>query len=63
MSIEQQKYVRYSENIEVRQENEDEDLQEIRASFARGRTVAYEKHRHAVRDAHVFGFDFDTELA
>lgn len=53
MSNEQEKYVRYSENVEVKQENEDEDVQEIRNSFARGRMAAYEKHRHAVRDAHA----------
>lgn len=53
MINEQGKYIRYSENIEVKQENEDEDVKEIRASFARGRTAAYEKHRHAVRDAHA----------
>lgn len=53
MSDEQKNYVRYSENVEVKQENEDEDVREIRASFARGRMAAYEKHRHAVRDAHA----------
>ena len=36
MENEQEKYVRYTENVEVKQENEDEDVQEIRASFARG---------------------------
>ena len=53
MSNEKDKYVRYTESIEVKQENEDEDVKEIRASFARGRMAAYEKHRHAVRDAHA----------
>lgn len=53
MTNEQGKYIRYSENVEVKQENEDEDIQKIRESFARGRTAAYEKHRHAVRDAHA----------
>lgn len=53
MSDELKNYVRYSENVEVKQENEDEDVKEIRASFARGRIAAYEKHRHAVRDAHA----------
>ena len=53
MSNEKDKYVRYTESIEVKQENEDEDVNEIRASFARGRMAAYEKHRHAVRDAHA----------
>ena len=53
MSNEQKNYVRYSPDIEVKQENEDEDVHEIRASFARGRVGAYEKHRHAVRDAHA----------
>lgn len=53
MTNEQGKYVRYAENVEVKQENEDEDVQKIRQSFARGRTAAYEKHRHAVRDAHA----------
>lgn len=53
MSNETEKYIRYSENIEVKQENEDENIQEIRASFTRGRIGAYEKHRHAVRDAHA----------
>lgn len=53
MSDELKKYVRYSPSVEVIQENEAEDMEEIRASFARGRAAAYEKHRHAVRDAHA----------
>ena len=53
MTNEQEKYIRYSENVEVKQENEDEDVQKIRESFARGRMAAYEKHRHVVRDAHA----------
>lgn len=53
MSDEQKNYVRYSPETEVKQENEDEDVKEIRASFARGRLAVFEKHRHAVRDAHA----------
>lgn len=53
MSNEIEKYIRYSNNIEVKQENEDEIVSQLRASFARGRSAAYEKHRHAVRDAHA----------
>ena len=53
MSSEQEKYVRYSESVEVKQENEDEDSKEVRAAFGRMRAAAFEKHRHAVRDAHA----------
>ena len=34
MTNEQGKYVRYSKNVEVKQENEDEDVQKIRESLA-----------------------------
>lgn len=53
MNNEQGKYVPYSESVEVKQPNEDEDVKEIRASFGRMREAAYEKHRHAVRDTHA----------
>lgn len=53
MTSEQKNYVRCTSETEIKQENEDENVAEIRASFARGRAAAYEKHRHAVRDAHA----------
>lgn len=53
MSNEQEKYVRYSDSVEVKQPNEDEDVQSCLDSFSRMQTAAYEKHRHAVRGAHA----------
>lgn len=53
MEDEQGKYVRYSATVEVKQEKEDEDSKKVRAVFGRMRQAAYEKHRHALRDAHA----------
>jgi hypothetical protein len=53
MSNEQGKYVRYSESVEVKQPNEDEDIKSCLASFERMQEAAFERHRHAVRGAHA----------
>jgi hypothetical protein len=45
-------YIRYNENIEVIQPNEDEINKKIVDSMARVNRLMYEKHRHAIRDAH-----------
>ncbi|MEO6177645.1 MAG: catalase family protein [Flavobacterium circumlabens] len=46
-------YIRYSENIEVKQPNEDEINQKIVDSMARVNRLMFEKYRHAIRDAHA----------
>ena len=53
MSTPQDKYVRYSESVEVKQPNEDEDIRSCLASFERMQEAAFERHRHAVRGAHA----------
>lgn len=45
-------YIRYSENVEVKQPEEDEINEKIVNSMARVNRLMYEKHRHAIRDAH-----------
>lgn len=46
-------YVRYSDQIEVKQPDEDKISQQIVDSMARVNRLMYEKHRHAIRDAHA----------
>lgn len=53
MINENEKYVRYSPAVEVTQPREDEDTNEVRASFARLREAVFEEHRHAYRGAHA----------
>jgi hypothetical protein len=53
MSNEQERYVRYSESVEIKQPDEDEDIRKVLASFARMRQNSFVKHRHAQRDAHA----------
>lgn len=45
-------YIRYSDNIEVLQPDEEEINRKIVDSMARVNRLMYEKHRHAIRDAH-----------
>ncbi len=53
MSISQQTYIRYSDNVEVKQPNEDEQTRQVVESMARVNRLMFEKHRHAIRDAHA----------
>lgn len=53
MSNSNGKYVRYSESVEVKQPNEDEDIKACLDSFERMQEAAFERHRHAVRGAHA----------
>ena len=46
-------YVRYSDSVEQKQPNEDETVAEIIDVFDKIRVAAFEKHRHAQRDAHA----------
>lgn len=46
-------HLRYTEDVEQEQPNEAEDIQALRETFAEIRTMAFEKLRHAVRDAHA----------
>jgi len=46
-------YLTYGPDVEQTQPNEDEDVQALRETFAQIRTAAFEKGRHAVRDAHA----------
>ncbi|WDF46071.1 catalase family protein [Chryseobacterium sp. KACC 21268] len=46
-------YVRYSDEIEVKQPNEDEDSRAVVESMARVNKIMFERYRHAVRDAHA----------
>lgn len=48
-----QQYVRYSDNIEVKQPNEDEDSRAVVESMARVNKIMFERYRHAIRDAHA----------
>jgi hypothetical protein len=45
-------YIRYNNNVEVIQPDEDEINKKIVDSMARVNRLMYEKHRHAIRDAH-----------
>lgn len=46
-------YVRYSDNVEVRQPDEERLIDETLASFERMRRKVFDKHRHAMRGAHA----------
>ena len=46
-------YVRYSDDVEQIQPHEDELVQQVEATFDRLRRMVFEKHRHALRDAHA----------
>lgn len=46
-------YVRYSDDVEQIQPHEEDTVAEIRQLFAELRAKAFEKHRHAIRDAHA----------
>jgi len=46
-------YVRYSDEIEVKQPNEDEDSRAVVESMTRVNKIMFERYRHAVRDAHA----------
>lgn len=48
-----QPYVRYFDQIEVKQPNEDKLVDEILASFDRMGQKVFDKHRHAMRGAHA----------
>src|SRR6266511_2227304 len=53
MPNEQGKYVRYSDSTEVKQPNEDEDIQTCLRVLKRMQVNACEKHRHSFRGAHA----------
>lgn len=46
-------YVRYTDDVEVVQPDEADVIDEIMEVFDRLRRLTFEKHRHAVRDAHA----------
>ncbi|MET0570217.1 MAG: catalase family protein [Pedobacter agri] len=46
-------YIRYSDDIEVKQPNEDEDSRAVVESMARVNKIMFERYRHAIRDAHA----------
>ncbi|MFD1604425.1 catalase family protein [Flavobacterium artemisiae] len=46
-------YIPYSDNIEVQQSDEQQINNKIVESMARVNRLMYEKHRHAIRDAHA----------
>ncbi|MET1054411.1 MAG: catalase family protein [Pedobacter sp.] len=48
-----QNYVPYSDNVEVKQPNEDQDSQAVVDTMARVNKIMFERYRHAVRDAHA----------
>ncbi len=50
-----QSYVRYSDNVEVEQPDEERLIGETIASFERMRQKVFDKHRHAMRGAHAKG--------
>lgn len=47
------RYLRYTPDVEVQQPNEEEDVTALRDIFAQIRQLAFDKHRHAMRDAHA----------
>lgn len=53
MSSSQQAYIHYSDEVEVKQPNEDEQTRQVVESMARVNKLMFEKHRHAIRDAHA----------
>ena len=50
-----QLYVRYSDDVEVKQPDEERLIDETIASFERMRRKVFDKHRHAMRGAHAKG--------
>lgn len=46
-------YVRYDDRVEVRQPEEEKDIADVLEIFGRLRAYTFDKHRHAVRDAHA----------
>lgn len=46
-------YVRYSDDVEVKQPHEDEQSRQVVESMARVNRLMFDKHRHAIRDAHA----------
>lgn len=48
-----QEYVRYSSGVEVKQPNEDQDIQSCLDVLKRMQVRAHERHRYAVRGAHA----------
>ena len=46
-------YVRYSDDVEFKQPDEEKLIEETIAAFDRVRALVFEKHRHAVRDVHA----------
>ncbi|AUD04073.1 catalase family protein [Spirosoma pollinicola] len=53
MTTNQSNYVPYSDAVEVKQPNEDEQTRQVVDSMARVNRLMFEKHRHAIRDAHA----------
>ena len=46
-------YIRYTDGLEQKQDNEDEIIDAIVASMTRTNERVFDKHRHATRDAHA----------
>ncbi|ARK11653.1 catalase family protein [Fibrella sp. ES10-3-2-2] len=53
MASNHQTYVHYSDSVEVKQPNEDEQTRQVVESMARVNRMMFDKHRHAIRDAHA----------
>lgn len=53
MPVNQQTYVPYSDEVEVKQPNEDEQTRQVVESMARVNRLMFDKHRHGIRDAHA----------
>ncbi|MGX5700298.1 catalase family protein [Acinetobacter kookii] len=51
-------YVAYGPEVEQKQENEEEDIQYIVDYMTQSNTEVFDKHRHAVRDAHAKSHGF-----
>lgn len=51
-------YVAYGPEVEQKQENEEADIQNIVEYMAQTHTQVFDKHRHAVRDAHAKSHGF-----
>lgn len=51
-------YVAYGPEVEQKQENEEEDIQYIIDYMTQSNTEVFDKHRHAVRDAHAKSHGF-----
>ena len=53
MAENEKNYVKYSDNIEVKQENEDEEIDQTVDSMARVNKIMFDRYRHGIRDAHA----------